>query len=281
MKSILLLCLLTSFAWADPGVGVVVDRRGNIYYTDLSQVWKINVKGEKKVVVPNVHTHELYIDHQDNLYGEHLWYEGGATDTWRHYVWNLTPKGKIEKVSPDTEGFLSNYSFVRDHWGRMYWADRTSKCSRVVRRNKDGSKIKLGNECAIDMGRIISAWNGSIFYIDNFDLKKIDIDGKHTLTLAKNLYEKNGDHNAEAGRLVIMGIWADITNNVYVAVYAEGAVKMVTPRGQVTTVAVSHYGWAPTGGLVDPKGNLWVLECSKSNEVRLRKVTANGLEIYF
>jgi len=47
----------TNSVWAHPGIGIVKDSRGNIYYTDLSRVWKIGADGKKSAVVNNVHTH--------------------------------------------------------------------------------------------------------------------------------------------------------------------------------------------------------------------------------
>jgi hypothetical protein len=44
---------------AHPGIGIVKDSKGNIYYTDLAKVWKVTASGEKSVVVDRVHTHEL------------------------------------------------------------------------------------------------------------------------------------------------------------------------------------------------------------------------------
>ncbi|MEK6565879.1 MAG: hypothetical protein AABZ41_04135, partial [Bacteroidota bacterium] len=61
-----------------------MDSQGNVYYTDLKHVWKLTPDGTKSIAIRNVHTHELYIDPQDNLYGEHLWYEGDATKKWGH-----------------------------------------------------------------------------------------------------------------------------------------------------------------------------------------------------
>ena len=58
-----------------PGVGIVMDSKGDVYFTDLKHVWKLAPDGKKNIVVSNVHTHELWIDANDNLYGEHLWYE--------------------------------------------------------------------------------------------------------------------------------------------------------------------------------------------------------------
>lgn len=79
-KRPLLLFLLLILNWyavqAHPGIGILEDSKGNVFYTDLKQVWKISPSGEKTVAVPGVHTHELYLDGDDNLYGEHLWYTG-------------------------------------------------------------------------------------------------------------------------------------------------------------------------------------------------------------
>ena len=76
---------------AHPGVGIVSDRWGNIFYTDLKNVYKISPSGEKTVAVARVHTHELALDSAGNLYGEHLWYTGEADNRWRRYVWRRTP----------------------------------------------------------------------------------------------------------------------------------------------------------------------------------------------
>jgi hypothetical protein len=116
--------LLCATAEAHPGVGIVMDSRGNVFYTDLSHVWKIAPGGAKSIAVRDVHTHELYIDREGNLYGEHLWYEGDRTKKWGHRVWKLAVDGRLSDVIPAREGFLQNYSFVRDGRGNMYWAER-------------------------------------------------------------------------------------------------------------------------------------------------------------
>ena len=95
---------LCTIAVAHPGIGIVQDSSGNVYFTDLKQVWKITPNGEKSVVVPNVHTHELCIDSEDCLYGEHLWYEGDATKKWGHRVWCLKSDGTLSDVIEAREG---------------------------------------------------------------------------------------------------------------------------------------------------------------------------------
>ncbi|MEO6584619.1 MAG: hypothetical protein ABIO05_09860, partial [Ferruginibacter sp.] len=64
----LIVFLNMAHAYGHPGIAIVKDSRGNIFYSDLTQVFKIT-NGKITVVVPNVHTHELYIDAADNLYG--------------------------------------------------------------------------------------------------------------------------------------------------------------------------------------------------------------------
>src|SRR3954470_7552649 len=126
MKMFILL-MMSSFLsitlFAHPGIGLVQDSRGNIYYTDLENVWIICTDGKRQVVVPDVHTHELYIDGKDNLYGEHLWYNGEKLNTWRSYAWCLHTNGKLDTVVSPHEGFLENYSFNRDNKGNQYWSE--------------------------------------------------------------------------------------------------------------------------------------------------------------
>jgi hypothetical protein len=85
---------LASVLLAHPGVGIVMDSKGNVFYTDTERVLKIDASGRKSVVIPNVHTHELFLDANDNLFGEHLWYEG-SNNTWHHYVWRYSANWPI------------------------------------------------------------------------------------------------------------------------------------------------------------------------------------------
>ena len=116
---VLVVLVAAGRGWAHPGWGIVVDARGNVYYTDLKQVWKIAPGGARSVVVSGVHTHELYLDAAGTLHGEHLWYDG-ARQKWGHYLWELTADGKLTRHPPQS-GFRTDVSFVRDSAGTMYW----------------------------------------------------------------------------------------------------------------------------------------------------------------
>ena len=49
---VLVLMLAGAAAQAHPGVGIVKDSHGNLFYTDTKQVWKITKDGNKSVAVP-------------------------------------------------------------------------------------------------------------------------------------------------------------------------------------------------------------------------------------
>ena len=50
---LLLLSLLPVAVGAHPGWGIVLDRQGNVFYTDLENVWRIDAAGQKTVAVAN------------------------------------------------------------------------------------------------------------------------------------------------------------------------------------------------------------------------------------
>src|SRR5262249_25623195 len=116
----LVLLLAGTTAEAHPGVGIVQDSRGNGFFTHLERVWMIRPDGALSVAVPDVHTHELCLDTDDALYGEHLWFDGGG---WHHRVWCRKRDGTLVEVLSAHGGFLTDYSFVRDRAGNMYWAE--------------------------------------------------------------------------------------------------------------------------------------------------------------
>jgi len=254
---------------AHPPVSVVFDSRGNLYYSDLDRVWRIAPDGKRTVAVKNVHTHELAIDAQDNLYGEHLWYEGERVDKWGHYVWRLSRDGQLRRIIPSREGFLKNYSFVRDRAGNMYWADR-GQYGFIRRKAADGT-IR-----AIAQGLKKVRWmhatpGGTLYLVDGRDL--VQIRDKKVTRIAKNLAGTSFVRPQADLQHALMGIWTDRQENVYVADNANGEVKRITQNGSIRTVARSRWPWAPTGGAFARNGDLWLLETSATNQVRVRRVT--------
>jgi sugar lactone lactonase YvrE len=247
-----------------PPVSVVIDGRGNVYYSDLKQVWRLAPDGTKEIVVPAVHTHELYLDAQGNLFGEHLWYEGEKIDKWGYYVWKRTPDGKVSLVIPRSEGVLKNYSFARDRNGTMYFAAEPEKS----RRSEVWWRAPSGRLHAMARGFRDIRWihatpAGTIFLVDDGDLVRIK--GGRVTRLAPKLGRRWDRH-------ALMGIWSDSAENAYVADMKHRQVKRISPDGTVTMVAKSTFPWSPTGGAFAPNGDLWLLETNVTNQVRVREI---------
>lgn len=265
--TILLLTLLVSAAaFAHPPVSVAIDSRGNVYYSDLEQVWRVAPDGTKSVAVPNVHTHELYLDAQDNLFGEHLWYEGERINKWGHYVWKRAPDGAISFVIPRTEGFRDNYSFARDRSRTMYFAaDPMLQQRTELRWRTTSGKIATMARGFRDIRWIHATPAGTVFLVDDGDVVRIK--DRRVVRLAPNLTPRGERH-------ALMGLWSDAAENVYVADSLHREVKRITPDGRVTTYARSTFPWTPTGGAFAKNGDLWLLEVTITNAVRVRRVAA-------
>lgn len=250
-----------------PPVSVVFDSRGNAYYSDLSQVWQVAPNGAKRVVVPHVHTHELYMDARDNLFGEQLWYEGDATKKWGHYVWRRDAGGRVTKVIADREGFLRDYSFVRDRAGNMYFADGNA----VIRRTPAGRNDVLARGGFRDIRWMSVLPDGTLDFTDAGDVVRITPDRRLT-RIARGLARSTLLRPHVPDKHAIQGIWHDRNGTIYLADSAHAQVKRVTKDGKVSVVAESIPPWSPSGGAFAPNGDLLVLEYSVTNQVRVRRV---------
>jgi len=203
-------------AFAHPSVSVVIDSKGNVFYSDLTQVMRIAPDGTQSVAVPHVHSRELWIDSADTLYGENVWYNGETLNTWGNAVWKRTPDGRITFVDPPRPGFNEDFSFVRDAAGSQYFAvhDR----NEIRRKSPDGRVVTMALAPFKDIRWMTVTPNGVVYRIDLLDLVRITPDGKVT-TIARNLASHGliGDD-----RHRVQGLWTDRAGNVYVAASGAG-----------------------------------------------------------
>lgn len=260
-------------ASAHPGIGLVMDSKGNIYYTDLKQIWKQTPAGEKTIAVPSVHSHELYIDKYGNLFGEHLWYEP-AKDKFFNYQWCLKSTGELTKVTATLEAYTQtkSYSFTRDDNGNMYWYEATKNGSvHFIRQDTTGNKNEIASGIFRDIRWVFSTPQGEIYFLDLDDLYKITPDSKFQL-IAKNLCTGSAGTAFSGKRHSVFGVWFDNTGNIFAAVTADRCIRKVLPTGNVIVVYKSKKG-APVNGLFDKEGNLWVLENERVKKVELAEVS--------
>lgn len=251
------------------------DSGGNVFYTDLAHVWRLAPDGTKSIAVTNIHTHELCLDAADNLYGEHLWYEGDS-GKWGHYVWRRSPGGQVTKIIPPTEGFLANYSFVRDKAGNSYWADRDAKGGPAIRkRSPDGTIATVLQSTSFhDIRFMTCSPGGTVYLIDRSDLIQIDPDGRMRVR-AERL---TGDWFKFNQRHKVQGLCADDAGHVWVAVSDRREIKKVSKDGAVTVVSRSTAPARPNGVLATPDGHLWILEDSLPKRARVRHMRPDGTE---
>ena len=275
---VILFCyfLCPILAEAHPGVGIVMDDNGNVFYTDLTHVWKISPDGERTIAVRNVHTHELYFDANGDLYGEHEWYEGEATDKWGNYVWCLSKDGVLEKTIPEVEGFLDNDTLIRDIEGNSYWAKKSEDYQILMRQTPHGKNSIFTQHRFSDIRWIhFSKDDKNLYVVDKLEIKKVSPTGNVTV-IANNLKETKPPFEDVADRHYIFGIWTDMDKNVYVAVYGASKVKKIGVDGNITTVYESESGWSPCGGMISPDGTQWIMEFSKKNKTRVVKIDVFG-----
>jgi hypothetical protein len=260
-------------AVSHPGIGIVRDAQGNVFYTDLVNVWRIDANGVKTVAVGHVHTHELWLDASGALYGEHLWYEGDATKKWGHRVWRLGPDG-LSDVVPAREGFRTDWSFVRDAAGNGYWKEGEEAARFFVK--TPGGAVTVRATCGDcrDVRWLAAARDGTLYFVDAGTLRAVTPEGS-IQTLARGLGSKSLTQAFVADRHALMGIWTG-PGGVYVARYATREVLRVASDGTVTVAARSSFPWAPTGGTFGPGGDLWLLEASATNAVRVRRIARDG-----
>lgn len=263
MKRLLLLAAFALSASAHPGVGIVVDSKGNIFYTDLRQIWRLAPNGALGIAVPGVHSHELFIDANDNLYGENVHYNGEQLNTWTSRVWKRSPDGRVVDIVPAHAGFNDNWGFkgyvVRR---RDQQPSSLYKCSPACR--------PFGSYRFNNIRFFTVAASGNLYFVDLTDIVKMMPDGRGTV-IARDVNRNRDPHQ-------VMGIWTDREENVYVADYGNRVVKRIDKRGNIDIVARSKFPWAPSGGTLAPNGDLLILETKimVGDETRVVRVTPSS-----
>src|SRR5687768_13363065 len=102
---------------AHPASGIVVDSKGNVYFSDLETIWKVDTSGKLTVLRSGIrgrHVHELAIDNDDNIFGADISYE---SQTWVSSVWKMTPNGDLTYLLRPTTDPPRGMSLWHDRQG--------------------------------------------------------------------------------------------------------------------------------------------------------------------
>ncbi len=269
-----LLCLLAICLHAHPGIGLVYDGDQTIYYTDLDRVWELNItNGERRVAVDDVHTHELVLDSNGNLYGEHYWYDE-SEQLFKYRIWKLNPHGVLAQIGDDRTGENTEFGFVRDSDFAMYQI-LSANGGHHITRSDSTTQTTLHRSSFENPGWPYLAGDSSLYFTDKDVLYKLS--GNQLSQLASGLISSRIPFAVQDKKHSLFGIWTDLNKNIYVAVYRGRMVRRISSAGQVTTTLTTGFFWSPLNGVFDNNGDLWLLEGSLFGKVRIRKIGQDDL----
>lgn len=291
-------CLATQ-ATAHPATGIVVDRAGNVYFSDLETIWKVSAEGKLTIFLAGQrgrHVHELAIDGEDNIYGGDVSYNP-VTKGWPSAIWKMTTDGKITYLLETTENPPRGMSIWRDRAGNSYWIDQnnhTKTQTLLLKRTPEGVVTTLagsayghadGKGTAAKFGSVGGMAFGpdsSLYLTDGASIRKVTMEGVVT-TIGRGLDFRDRKDQPR----FLSGLSASLTGltvaqdgTVYAADSGNRRLLKVTPEGKVDAILRTEPPFFPNGVAVT--GNdLYVLEVgftlpNISSGPRVRKISAYG-----
>jgi hypothetical protein len=285
--------ILAAETSAHPAWGVAVDTQGQVYFSDLETIWKIDARGRLSVFRAGVsgrHTHELNVDEAGNLYGEDLSYVP-ATERYIAALWKMTPAGAFSYVLAPTDDAPKGVSIWRARDGSTYSSLRRDTAPGVlllIKRSPDGNTVTLlGDKDAAARARQIVPYgvggmafgaDGTLYFADGASVLKATPGGAVS-PLARDIPAEGGAGGgdpAAASGTRILGLAVDARGDVLAADHDGRRVIRITPRGEVSTLARTEQPWIPTG--VAARGSdIFILEAKGPTlTARVRKLSPDG-----
>lgn len=285
--------LAATEAGAHPSWGIAVDHQGQVYFSDLKTVWKIDARGGVSVFRESAdrHTHELNVDEAGNVYGADNSYEP-STKRFFSAIWRMTPAGSFSYLLSPTDDPPEGTGIWRDREGNTYHATTFPGTELLLlKRGTDGRVTVLaGNSEAArsyrqgvpySLGGMAFGTDGALYFTHGANVSMIAPGGALT-PLARNLTIERASANrgAAGSPTQLFGITVDAQRNVFVADYGNRRVQKITPQGQTATVLSAEEHWFPTG--VAARGaDLYILEMGETSShaslgTRVRKLMPDG-----
>jgi sugar lactone lactonase YvrE len=279
---------------AHEGWGIVVDRKGQIYFSDIptNTIWRITREGKLEAFLRNKHSHALVLGEDGSIYGtqeHHATAIGG--------VWRIGPDGGSSNIFTPAPDFpLNLHPFTIDREGNIYSTNsisfpNQSDKAALLKATPNGSVTALaggirghrdgrGSEAQFS-GIDGMAWaaDGSLYITDGVYVRRVTMDGVVT-TLGKGALT-NPSYGED-----LMGLAVSPGGGVYVADYSQRRLLFLMPDGNIRTVLATGWFWSPTG-VVAVGEDLYVLEHLRMPLVilgdigvgayaRVRKVSPDG-----
>jgi SMP-30/gluconolaconase/LRE-like protein len=262
---------------AHPGSGIVIDKYGQIYFTDTGKgVWKIDTQG-KLTYIPASKFHWMTIDS--------IGYFAESQKSFGQYFEKVTLQSNKPALI-----MCSDFPLVVNLDGNIYYADTRSGSSKIIRRSPDGKESVLSSNKIFEFTSGIAAGSDSSLYITEASntnantIRKITMNG--TVSIIATFLAKGGNNlPLETVPSYCRGLAVDSTETIYVAATGSRSVLKITPQGKVITILQEPSPWTPTA-IAMFHGEVYVLEwhdvTSENLEVRsawiprVRKIGLDG-----
>src|SRR5215216_994106 len=166
LASIVLCVLLAAGAYAHPGSGIVVDKQGQVFFTDTGQgVWKIDGQGNL-TRLPASLFHWMAIDEAG--------YFAESQKNFGEWFERVTPQNSKPALI-----MSSDFPVTINRDGNLYYADTRPRSARIVRRTSDGKESVLAaDEVFKGIAGIAAGPDGSLYTTDPNAIRKITMGGK-------------------------------------------------------------------------------------------------------
>ncbi len=281
MKRILLTLLLVVLAQtilvAHPGIGLVFDGKQTIYYTDLEHIWAVDTKnGVSTIFIENVHSHELWLDENGNLFGEHYWFDE-QNNVFKHYIWRSSPEGELEKISDTKIGENDHFSFVRQSFEVSYSMKEEDNFISIEKTTPDTSFTITTLELAKPSWLFLL--NDSTLLLSGLNkierkkpLYQLNLVNNELKILLNDLSGSSFPFSLQDDAHHVYGIWEDDLSNKYVALYGARRVIRINSANTIEQVLKTSFFWSPVNGVFDSDNKFWLLESSLTGNVRIRNV---------
>ena len=230
---------MSGIAVAHPGSGIVIDREGNVYFTDTGKgVWKIDATG-KLTYLPASEFHWMAID----PYGHF----SNTPKSFGNYFERVTTQNSKPALI-----ICSDFPLVIGRDGNMYYANTRTRQGQIIRRAPSGKEtVFAGNKAFEFITGIAEGPGGSIYIAETSNpnattIRKIDLNG--TQSIIATYSGKQGSHPPlETKSAYCRGLIVDSSGVIYLAATGSRSLLKITPRGNITTILETESPWTPTG----------------------------------
>lgn len=263
-----LVCSVGYTAWAHPSSGIVVDRQGQVFFSDIARgLLKVDTQGRVTTVFAREGGHWLALD----INGSFSNVDFEKSQHWPRWFKRRTPSGAIPALITDGGSPL-----VVAQDGNLYYVCNDERMIPggllMARLTPDGQETLLNagfRHTSDELGGIkglATSPDGSLYASYPGAILKITLDGRVTTFLNPVVvHDCDKDSHSTNAAPGLRGLAVDQLGVVYVAATDCRCVIKITPGGHVETILKSGAPWSPTGVALKD-GNLFVLEYKVIND---------------